>query len=227
MQMSAWNKSPQPHKDEIIYEFKYSFPKGWFYRVERLMIKLVFWVGCLFALLMLQYQIESTLNFITSNLIMLQNIEILDYIILACLCFIIYIIPCLLLFLFICACINILFLCPYHSITLTHKGVYIKYAPLFFPYYQYKFYAYGNFSFHSYFGGKIFWAVRVCDDISKNYKFFDFKHSHTIPFLEYVGMQYEQEIIRILREKTQEALKKQGKAEIYNVNDRIKNIQKG
>ncbi|WP_334088648.1 hypothetical protein [Helicobacter typhlonius] len=40
-------------------------------------------------------------------------------------------------------------------------------------------------------------------------------------------MQYEQEIIRILREKTQEALKKQGKAEIYNVNDRIKNIQKG
>ena len=84
-----WSKSPQPHKDEIIYEFKYSFPKGWFYRVERLMIKLVFWVGCLFALLMLQYQIESTLNFITSNLIMLQNIEILDYIILACLCFII------------------------------------------------------------------------------------------------------------------------------------------
>lgn len=34
--MLTWNKSLQPHKDEIIYEFKYSFPKGWFNRFERI-----------------------------------------------------------------------------------------------------------------------------------------------------------------------------------------------
>ncbi|WP_289185133.1 hypothetical protein [Helicobacter japonicus] len=34
--MLTWNKSLQPNKDEIIYEFKYSFPKGWFNRFERI-----------------------------------------------------------------------------------------------------------------------------------------------------------------------------------------------
>ena len=36
MQTDSKQMPQQPHKDEIIYEFKYSFPKGKFNRFERI-----------------------------------------------------------------------------------------------------------------------------------------------------------------------------------------------
>ncbi|MBD5165896.1 hypothetical protein [Helicobacter sp.] len=221
-----WNKSLQPHKDEIIYEFKYSFPKGWGDRVERI-IDRINWLIVLLASLLFLCAFYEGIFYPTIKPIFAShfNMQTLLGIFVLLLVFFILQLPLITMIVF---SLHTFILQPHNTFVLTSDGIYINATRGILLWKTKQFYPYGTFSLMT----QNIWglgfsqsslAIKICDDIDKEYRLFDFKHSKFFTFA-INGENDIKEFLQILREKTQEALQRQGRAEKYNLKEKIKDI---
>ncbi len=218
------------NKDEIIYEVKHIPSKSIIYRFACIM-KWILIMPVLFislVILLLGVIPDAIGKFYTACQIYgIHGV----YIAMIDIHFIV-----ILFFLWLAICFfNLLFLIKHNTITLTHKGMYIKSAPIggLKPWFSYRFYPYGSFTFEIYpkgYGVVDVYTIKVCDDINKEYKILDFKHSCTFNIdnnCEQNMKDITYELVRILREKSKEALIKQGKGDMYNIDEKIRRARIG
>lgn len=225
--MLTWNKSQQPHKDEIIYEFKYSFPKGWFNRFERIVDRIATIIVFYFSLLILTrlYNYSAIydamiLIFSYPTYLSLENWLVLG----------LYSILIPLPFLLVLWSFNGLFFRQRNAIFLTNEGMYIRSSGFLKLWYQHRFYKYGEFGFYvQKIGGAIYtsnWTIRI-NDINTQYRHYFHNLSNKESKVYVIVDNDEQDmkkLLEILREKTQEALEKQGKANQYDLREKIKHL---
>ena len=193
------NSTYKPSQDEIIYEFKYAFPKGTWNRIEEI-IGIFLSVVSLLSVLLL-WSIAD---------VMKQNIIV--FVLYHCACVIV-----------LFSILHILFVAPRGEILLSHKGMYIKGTHRFLLWNKQRFYKYGDFGVRidSYSLGLTnrVWVFTIYN-IHKKYSFFA-RDTASFTIAENNEIQDMREFLALLREKTQEALEAQGKAECYNLKEKI------
>ena len=198
--MADFLDSPyKPSQDEIIYEFRYAFPKGTLNRGLEIVGILINVVALLLAPILYVLLLALDQSPITPVL---------------------YGFICALI---VCFALRNLFVAPRGEILLTNKGMYIKGAHQIFPWHKQRFYKYGDF------GVRIkLWRVGLTNkillftiyDIHTEYSFFAGGAS-SFAITQNDEIQNMREFLTLLREKTQEALEAQGKAECYNLKEKI------
>ena len=198
--MADFLDSPyKPSQDEIIYEFKYAFPKETLNRGLEIVGILINVVALLLAPILYVLLLALDQSPITPVL---------------------YGFICALI---VCFALRNLFVAPRGEILLTNKGMYIKGAHQIFPWHKQRFYKYGDF------GVRIkLWRVGLTNkillftiyDIHTEYSFFAGGAS-SFAITQNDEIQNMREFLTLLREKTQEALEAQGKAECYNLKEKI------
>ena len=118
---------------------------------------------------------------------------------------------------------NLLFFTPYTIISLINEGMYIKAVPYWGIWYCHRFYKYGSFGVCVYLGGGFnysnFWILKIYN-IHKKYSFFA-RDTTSFTIAKNNEIQDIRKFLTLLREKTQEALEAQGKAECYNLKEKI------
>ncbi|MGX2972310.1 hypothetical protein [Helicobacter sp. T3_23-1059] len=226
--MDNYEKSPY---GEVIYEFKYEFPKKFGNRLFEFWDITIFTIIALclplffniinddFCIPILQtFQYKAIYNPLL--LLKLDNLIRVFVLILAY--------GFMILYAFVA--VNALFMWRNNRIILTDKGIFIK-ANGLLPYKTNRFYPYGTFSFFVHSFSSIvtlcgFWQFRVCDDIDKKFSFFDFRHSRFYCIAQNNEIQDIKKLLSILRERSAEALESQGKAEKYDLKDKIKHLHR-
>lgn len=190
-----------PKEDEIIFELKHVFPSG--IGITTTIMDLFFSILC-----------------VPTGFFILLFCMTINPIIIRLVCMIIVILYV------IAPHFQVWIFQPRNKIILTNEGMYIKSTT--WPYgirYKHRFYPYGSFSLVVKFARYGLWQdcylLRICDDINLDYKFFDFKHSATCHISIHNINQDTRSFINLLREKSKEALEKQGNYDI-NIEDRIK-----
>ena len=229
MQTDSKQMPQQPHKDEIIYEFKYSFPKGKFNRFERIVDRIATIIVFYFSLLILTRLYNYSAIYDTMILIFsyptylsLENWLVLG---LYSICF-----PAP--FLLVLWSFNGLFFRQRNAIWLTNEGMYIRSSGFLKLWYQHRFYKYGEFGFYvNWVSSAIYtgsWVIRI-NDINTQYRHYFHNLSNKESKVYVIVDNDEQDmkkLLEILREKTQEALEKQSKANQYDLREKIKPIKK-
>ena len=198
--MADFGDSPyKPSQDEIIYEFKYVFPKETLNRGLEIVGILINVVALLLTPIL--YVLLPALNQSPITPVLYGFI-------------------CALI---VCFALRNLFVAPRGIILLSNKGMYIKGAHQIFPWHKQRFYKYGDF------GVRIkLWRVGLTNkillftiyDIHTEYSFFAGGAS-SFAITQNDEIQNMREFLTLLREKTQEALEAQGKAECYNLKEKI------
>ncbi|MGX2972309.1 hypothetical protein [Helicobacter sp. T3_23-1059] len=227
--MDNYDKSPY---GEVIYEFKYEFPKKPFNRFSRILDR-VSWIiaTCVFVYFayflndeFLLPTLDNIWTMITKHFCLLTKISnmcnILLWLIIVLMSYV-----CIIIFSF-CA-INILFIMPRNQIFLTNKGMFVMATHLLGLWRKKRLYPYGSFSLAAHLIGgngtlENHWQFRVCDDIDKKYSGFNFKHSKTYSITKNNEIQDIGKFLAILRERSAEALDSQGKAGKYDLCDKIR-----
>ena len=125
--------------------------------------------------------------------------------------------------LIVCVALRNLFVAPRGEIFLTNKGMYIKGAHQIFPWHKQRFYKYGDFGVRIKLRrvgltNKI--LLFTIYDIHTEYSFFAGGAS-SFAITQNDEIQNMREFLALLREKTQEVLEAQGKAESYNLKEKI------
>ena len=211
---------------EVIYEFKYEFPKKFGNRLYRvcsaifvilllLFFPLFFYIFNSDFTLDTLYQIEIAftqyynINFSIVSQMLLRLLILL----------VIYGFG----FMFMAFYINVLFIAPRSYIVLTNKGMFMKASRPFLLWRTSKFYHYGSFGFRAKTGGHgiTIWSIDIFD-IDKEYRLFDFRHSSMYVIVTNKEIQDMDKMLAILRERSAEALESQGKAEQYDLCDKIR-----
>ncbi|MGX3043828.1 hypothetical protein [Helicobacter sp. T3_23-1056] len=226
--MNNYDKLPY---GEVIYEFKYEFPKKFGNRLFE------FWDITIFAIIALCLPLFfNTINddFCIPILQTLQYKAIHNPLLLLKFDNLISVFVLILAYgfmiLYALVAVNVLFMWRNNRIILTDKGIFIKANGLLL-YKTNRFYPYGTFSFvvHS-FSSVVtlcgFWQFRVCDDIDKKFSFFDFRHSRFYCIAQNNEIQDMRKFLAILRERSAEVLESQGKAGKYDLKDKIKHLHR-
>lgn len=194
----------KPSQDEIIYEFKYAFPKETLNRGLEIVGILMNVVALLLAPILYVLLLALDQSPITPVL---------------------YGFMCVLI---VCFALRNLFVAPRGKILLTNKGMYISGAHQIFPWHTQKFYKYGDFGVRIKLRrvgltNKI--LLFTIYDIHTEYSFFAGGAS-SFAITQNDEIQNMREFLTLLREKTQEALEAQGKAECYNLKEKIQYIHR-
>lgn len=189
----------KPSQEEIIYEFKYAFPKGTLNRGLEIVGILINVVGLLLAPILYVLLLALDQSPITPVL---------------------YGFICALI---VCVALRNLFVAPRGEILLTNKGMYIKGAHQIFPWHKQRFYKYGDFGVRIKLRrvgltNKI--LLFTIYDIHTEYSFFA-GGANSFAITQNDEIQNMREFLALLREKTQEVLEAQGKAESYNLKEKI------
>ena len=198
--MADFLDSPyKPSQDEIIYEFKYAFPKETLNRGLEIVGILINVVALLLAPILYVLLLALDQSPITPVL---------------------YGFICALI---VCFALRNLFVAPRGEILLTNKGMYIKGAHQIFPWHKQRFYKYGDFGVRIKLRrvgltNKI--LLFTIYDIHTEYSFFAGGAS-SFAITQNDEIQNMREFLALLREKTQEVLEAQGKAESYNLKEKI------
>ncbi|MGX3043827.1 hypothetical protein [Helicobacter sp. T3_23-1056] len=228
-----WDNLPY---GEVIYEFKYEFPKKPFNRFARILDR-VSWIiaTCVFVYLayflneeFLLPTLDNIWAMITKYSYLLTKISnMCNTLLWLIIVFMSYV--CIIIFSF-CA-INILFIMPRNQIFLTNKGMFVMATHLLGLWRKKRLYPYGSFSLAAHLIGgngtlENHWQFRVCDDIDKKFSFFDFRHSRFYCIAQNNEIQDMRKFLAILRERSAEALESQGKAGKYDLKDKIKHLHR-
>ena len=189
----------KPSQDEIIYEFRYAFPKETLNRGLEIVGILINVVALLLAPILYVLLLALDQSPITPVL---------------------YGFICALI---VCVALRNLFVAPRGEIFLTNKGMYIKGAHQIFPWHKQRFYKYGDFGVRIKLRrvgltNKI--LLFTIYDIHTEYSFFAGGAS-SFAITQNDEIQNMREFLALLREKTQEVLEAQGKAESYNLKEKI------
>lgn len=125
---------------------------------------------------------------------------------------------------------NGLFFRQRNAILLTNEGMYIRSSGFLKLWYQHRFYKYGEFGFYvNWVSSAIYtgsWIIRI-NDINTQYRHYFHNLSNKESKVYVIVDNDEQDmkkLLEILREKTQEALEKQGKANQYDLREKIKHL---
>ena len=217
--MDNYEKSPY---GEVIYEFKYEFPKKFGNRIERILdrallvivaLVLPFFIGvinelCLHILQTLQYKAMH-------NPLLLLKFDNLTSVFVLILAYGFMLV-------LVCAMYNNIIIMPRSKIVLYDKGMFIMATHLLGLWHKKKFYPYGSFGFYFTTTGYVFIISRVkIFDIDKKYSFFH-KNSSVYDFTKNDEIQDMDKVLKILREKSAEALESQGKAGQYDLKEKIR-----
>ena len=115
--MADFGDSPyKPSQDEIIYEFKYAFPKGTLNRIARIIDRICCTIILIACIILLDFFITEIL------LLVSQAVSIKDFLLLSCMFLLLFSLFTIL----ILHILHNLLLAPCGEILLSHKGMYIK-----------------------------------------------------------------------------------------------------
>ncbi|WP_395002029.1 hypothetical protein [uncultured Helicobacter sp.] len=204
----------KPSQDEIIYEFAYTFPKTLGNRIVKILDNTALTIALFVAVYWWWYFFEMI--FVTSNYVSLSDFlwgGIFAFILIVFLWCIIRI-------------VDMLLLQPHSKILLTQKGMYVKSVSFMSMklWYDHRFYEYGSFGAYIGIGGGQIGSFGILKiyGIHKRYSIFA-RNAKMYMFADNRESQDEKQLISLLREKTREALEKQG-IECHNAKEIIQHL---